>query len=95
MVISVETTLAHPRRGFIELEETVAVIYGDMGLPGGKTTLATAFWFDNLRQLRIEEEDLSAGHVRRVASPKPQVPPQNLSGRRAAPCPLLPPGNLS
>jgi Xaa-Pro aminopeptidase len=35
MVISVETTLAHPRRGFIKLEDTVAVtpkgfdIYGD------------------------------------------------------------------
>ena len=35
MVISVETTLAHPRRGFIKLEDTVAVtpngfeVYGD------------------------------------------------------------------
>jgi len=35
MVISVETTLLHPRRGFIKLEDTVAVtadgheIYGD------------------------------------------------------------------
>jgi Xaa-Pro aminopeptidase len=35
MVISVETTLMHPRRGFIKLEDTVAVtgegydVYGD------------------------------------------------------------------
>jgi Xaa-Pro aminopeptidase len=35
MVISVETTLLHPRRGFIKLEDTVAVteagydVYGD------------------------------------------------------------------
>jgi Xaa-Pro aminopeptidase len=35
MVISVETTLQHPRRGFIKLEDTVAVtdtgyeVYGD------------------------------------------------------------------
>ena len=35
MVISVETTLTHPRRGFIKLEDTVAVtaagfeVYGD------------------------------------------------------------------
>jgi Xaa-Pro aminopeptidase len=35
MVISVETTLQHPRRGFIKLEDTVAVsdagfeIYGE------------------------------------------------------------------
>ena len=28
MVLSVETTLAHPRRGFIKLEDTVAVIAG-------------------------------------------------------------------
>ena len=25
MVISIETTIAHPRRGFIKLEDTVAV----------------------------------------------------------------------
>ena len=37
MVISVETTLQHPRRGFIKLEDTVAVtdrgfaIYGEGG----------------------------------------------------------------
>ena len=35
MVLSVETTLQHPRRGFIKLEDTVAVteigheVYGD------------------------------------------------------------------
>jgi Xaa-Pro aminopeptidase len=28
MVISIETTLAHPRRGFIKLEDTVAVTDG-------------------------------------------------------------------
>jgi Xaa-Pro aminopeptidase len=37
MVISVETTLQHPKRGFIKLEDTVAVtesgfeIYGEGG----------------------------------------------------------------
>ena len=37
MVISIETTLAHPRRGFIKLEDTVAVTdhgweaFGDRG----------------------------------------------------------------
>jgi Xaa-Pro aminopeptidase len=37
MVVSVETTLSHPRRGFIKLEDTVAVtedgfdIYGEGG----------------------------------------------------------------
>jgi Xaa-Pro aminopeptidase len=37
MVISIETTLHHPRRGFIKLEDTVAVTadgheaYGDRG----------------------------------------------------------------
>ena len=37
MVISIETTIAHPRRGFIKLEDTVAVIdqgweaFGDRG----------------------------------------------------------------
>jgi Xaa-Pro aminopeptidase len=37
MVVSVETTLAHPRRGFIKLEDTVAVtdagfeIFGEGG----------------------------------------------------------------
>jgi Xaa-Pro aminopeptidase len=37
MVVSIETTLAHPRRGFIKLEDTVAVTdngfeaFGDRG----------------------------------------------------------------
>ena len=37
MLISIETTIAHPRRGFIELEDTVAVTesgweaFGDCG----------------------------------------------------------------
>jgi Xaa-Pro aminopeptidase len=37
MVISIETAMAHPRRGFIKLEDTVAVIeegcesFGDKG----------------------------------------------------------------
>jgi Xaa-Pro aminopeptidase len=37
MVLSIETTLGHPRRGFIKLEDTVAVTdagyeaYGDRG----------------------------------------------------------------
>ncbi len=37
MVISIETTIAHPRRGFIKLEDTVAVTddgweaFGDRG----------------------------------------------------------------
>jgi Xaa-Pro aminopeptidase len=37
MVISIETTLQHPRRGFIKLEDTVAVtdagydMYGERG----------------------------------------------------------------
>jgi Xaa-Pro aminopeptidase len=37
MVISVETTMLHPRRGFIKLEDTVAVtatgyeMFGDTG----------------------------------------------------------------
>ena len=37
MVLSIETTLLHPRRGFIKLEDTVAVTqdghvgYGDEG----------------------------------------------------------------
>jgi Xaa-Pro aminopeptidase len=37
MVVSVETTLHHPRRGFIKLEDTVVVtpsgneVYGDYG----------------------------------------------------------------
>ena len=37
MVVSVETTLAHPQRGFIKLEDTVVVkdkgfdIYGEAG----------------------------------------------------------------
>jgi Xaa-Pro aminopeptidase len=44
MVVSIETTLKHPRRGFIKLEDTVAVtdtgheIFGEGGRgwnPGG------------------------------------------------------------
>jgi Xaa-Pro dipeptidase len=37
MVISIETTMTHPRRGFIKLEDTIAVIdegclsFGDYG----------------------------------------------------------------
>lgn len=37
MVLSIETTLAHPRRGFVKLEDTVAVTaegyeaFGDAG----------------------------------------------------------------
>jgi Xaa-Pro aminopeptidase len=37
MVISIETTLLHPKRGFIKLEDTVAVVedgheaFGDRG----------------------------------------------------------------
>ena len=46
MVISIETTIAHPRRGFIKLEDTVAVTdagweaFGDRGRAG--TGLAAA-----------------------------------------------------
>jgi Xaa-Pro aminopeptidase len=36
MVISVETTLTHPRRGFIKLEDTVAVTEGGHDVYGNR-----------------------------------------------------------
>jgi Xaa-Pro aminopeptidase len=47
MVISVETTLAHPRRGFIKLEDTVVVtptgfeVYGDRARGWNRAGAAT------------------------------------------------------
>ena len=47
MVISIETTIAHPRRGFIKLEDTVAVndrrleAFGDRGRAGMKSRRRT------------------------------------------------------
>jgi Xaa-Pro aminopeptidase len=51
MVLSIETTILHPRRGFIKLEDTVAVTdtgweaFGDRGRgwnPGGRAKLSDA-----------------------------------------------------
>jgi Xaa-Pro aminopeptidase len=46
MVVSIETTLQHPRRGFIKLEDTVAITaagheaYGDRGRGWNRAALA-------------------------------------------------------
>jgi Xaa-Pro aminopeptidase len=50
MVLSVETTLQHPRRGFIKLEDTVAVtetgheVYGDRAHGWNRAAAKVSRW---------------------------------------------------